>query len=186
MIEPRALLDRLPRPALLAYGAAVAVFVADQITKAWVVGGIFPKACPGFVAHAGHPASYCSIEVLPIFSLSMVWNFGVSFGMLKADNDWMRWALVLFSLAVSAALGWWALKADRTRLALSIGLIMGGALGNAIDRMRFGAVADFLNFEKLFFPWVFNVADAAITVGVILLILDSFLSDRGATVGRDA
>ena len=72
---------------------------------------------------------------------------------------------------------------NRRLLITAIGLIMGGALGNVIDRIRFGGVVDFLDFSGLYFPWVFNVADSAISIGVVLLILDSFISERSAKVG---
>ena len=95
-----------------------------------------------------------------------------------------RWVLTIFSIVVSAGLAWWALKADRRLLVAAIGLVMGGALGNVIDRVRFGYVVDFIDFSGTgIFPWVFNVADSAITVGVVLLILDSLKSDRPAQVG---
>ncbi|MBW8304222.1 MAG: signal peptidase II, partial [Brevundimonas sp.] len=95
-----------------------------------------------------------------------------------------RWMLSGFSVVVAGILGWWALKADRRLLVSAIGLIMGGAIGNVIDRIRFGFVVDFLDFSGTgFFPWVFNVADSAITIGVILLIVDSVLSERAAKVG---
>lgn len=108
----------------------------------------------------------------------MVWNEGVSFGFLQARHDLVRWGLTLFALAVALALAAWARKADRRLLGVSLGLIIGGAVGNAIDRARFGAVADFIDVSALgFFPWVFNVADSAITIGVILMLADSFRRD---------
>ena len=120
------------------------VFVLDQIAKYIVLGPLAfsPPGCRELAMNCGQ------IPMLPFFSLSMVWNQGVSFGMLRAEADLGRWAL---------------------------GLVIGGALGNVIDRVRFGAVADFLDFRGLFFPWVFNVADAAITVGAALLLLDFLL-----------
>jgi len=152
-----------------AYLIAVTTIVLDQISKYWIL-NVFCLPAKGSVLVGGP------------FSLSMVWNRGVSFGLLKAQMDLTRWALVCFSLAVAAFLAFWARKIERPLLALSIGLIMGGAVGNAIDRARFGAVADFLDFKALYFPWIFNVADSAITVGVILLLLDSVLSERRAKV----
>jgi signal peptidase II len=108
----------------------------------------------------------------------MVWNRGVSFGLFQAD-DAGRWILAAFSLAVAIALALWARKADRPVLAAALGLVIGGAIGNLIDRVRFGAVADFIDVSGLgFFPWVFNIADSTITVGVLLLILDSLLPQR--------
>jgi signal peptidase II len=98
----------------------------------------------------------------------------VSFGFLTADRDIARWGLVLFSLIVAALIVYWARRAERPLQALGFGLIAGGAIGNAIDRMRFGAVVDFIDVHSLgFFPWIFNVADSAITIGVIALLLDS-------------
>jgi len=152
-----------------AYLIAVATIVLDQISKYWIL-NVFMLPAKGSVLVGGP------------FSLSMVWNRGVSFGLLRAEVDLARWALVAFSLGVAAFLAFWARKIERPLLALSVGLIMGGAVGNAIDRARFGAVADFLDFKALCFPWIFNVADSAITVGVILLLLDSVLSERRAKV----
>lgn len=154
---------------LYAYLIAVTTIVLDQISKYWIL-NVFHLPAKGSVLVGGP------------FSLSMVWNRGVSFGLLRAEADLARWGLVVFSLAVAAMLAVWARKITRPLLALSIGLIMGGAVGNAVDRARFGAVADFLDFHALYFPWVFNVADSAITVGVVLLLLDSLVSERRAKV----
>jgi signal peptidase II len=103
--------------------------------------------------------------------------------------------LSAFSIVVAGVLGWWALKADRRLLITAIGLIMGGALGNVIDRIRFGYVVDFLDVSgvhvfigsmKINFPWVFNIADSAICIGVVLLILDSVRAEQEAKVGLAA
>ena len=116
-----------------------------------------------------------SVEVLGPLRLTMVWNEGVSFGFLQARHDLARWGLTAFALLVALALAAWARKADRRLLGVSLGLIIGGAVGNAIDRARFGAVVDFVDVSALgFFPWVFNIADSAITIGVILMLLESF------------
>ena len=157
----------MKRTSLIAYGLAVLTIVFDQLSKLWVL-NVFDLPSKGSV-HVGGP-----------FSLTMVWNEGVSFGLLRAEQDLTRWALVVFSLAVAAFLAVWARKIEKPLLAIAVGLVMGGAVGNAIDRARFGAVADFLDFKALYFPWVFNVADSAITVGVILLLLDSLRSEGGA------
>lgn len=154
---------------LSAYLIAAVTIVLDQISKYWVL-NVFNLPAKGSVPVAGP------------FNLSMVWNRGVSFGLLRAEVDLARWGLVIFSLVVAVFLAVWARKIARPLLALAVGLIMGGAVGNAIDRARFGAVADFLDFHQLYFPWVFNVADSAITVGVVLLLLDSVLSERRAKV----
>jgi signal peptidase II len=162
---------KIPRIALAAYGFAILIIVVDQLTKAWVLNGL------------GLRFEGQSVAMLaPVFNITLVHNEGVSFGLFGDGSA--RWMLSLFSVAVAGILGWWALKADRRLLVSSIGLIMGGAIGNVIDRIRFGFVVDFLDFSGTgFFPWVFNVADSAITIGVILLILDSLLSERAAKVG---
>src|SRR5207237_7303771 len=106
------------------------------------------------------------------------WNRGVSFGLLRADVDLTRWALAAFSIIVAAFLAAWVRKATRRLTAVALGLVMGGAIGNVVDRIRFGAVADFIDVSRLWFPWIFNVADAAITVGIALLLLDMLLQEK--------
>jgi signal peptidase II len=146
------------------------VFVVDQIAK-WVVLDLNQFSPPGCLEMRSSPPCRF-IEVSPIFDLQMVWNRGVSFGLLRADQDLSRWALVALSFVISGVFVWWLKGAERRLTAVSLGLVIGGALGNVVDRIRFGAVADFLDFNGLWFPWVFNVADAAITVGAILLAVD--------------
>ena len=146
----------------LAFGLAAAVLAADQAVKAWILYGL-------------NLPLRLSVEVLGPLRLTMVWNEGVSFGFLQARHDLARWGLTAFALLVALALAAWARKADRRLLGVSLGLIIGGAVGNAIDRARFGAVVDFVDVSALgFFPWVFNIADSAITIGVILMLLESF------------
>jgi signal peptidase II len=145
----------------LAFGVAAAAIVADQLSKAWIVHGV--------KLELGQ-----SLPVLPFFSLTGVLNPGVSFGMLRADSTFGRVMLILFALVVVSALAFWARKAERRMTAVALGLVMGGAIGNnLIDRIRLGHVIDFLDFSGLHFPWVFNVADSAISVGVVLLLLDT-------------
>ena len=145
------------------------VFVVDQITK-WIILGpvdLSPVGCLQRVVGA------CRfIELTPFFDLQMVWNRGVSFGLLTANEDLARWGLVALSFVISGVFFWWLRSADRKLTAVALGLVIGGALGNVVDRIRFGAVADFLDFNGLWFPWVFNVADASITVGAIILAVD--------------
>ncbi|MFN3932912.1 MAG: signal peptidase II [Brevundimonas sp.] len=161
---------KIPRIALAAYGFAFLIVVIDQLTKAWVMSSLDLR-------EAGRV-----LVLPPIFNLTWVENRGVSFGLFGDGSA--RWMLSAFSVVVAGVLAWWALKADRRLLISAIGLIMGGAIGNVIDRIRFGFVVDFLDFSGTgVFPWVFNIADSAITVGVVLLILDSVLSERAAKVG---
>ena len=141
-------------------GLAAAVLILDQITKWWIV---FTVMQPPRV-----------IPVTPFFNLVMGWNRGVSFGMLDSDSQAAAWILSLLALAITAALGVWLYRADRLRVAFGIGLVIGGAVGNVIDRVRWGAVADFLDLHWAGYHWpAFNVADSAITVGALVLILDS-------------
>nr|WP_314438341.1 signal peptidase II [uncultured Brevundimonas sp.] len=164
---------KIPRIALAAYGMAVVVVLLDQISKAWIISGLQLQEI-GRVP-----------VIRPILNFSWVENTGVSFGLFSGGEA--RWGLSIFSIIVSIALGWWALKSQRRLLISAIGLVMGGAIGNAIDRVRFGYVVDFIDFSGTgVFPWVFNVADSAITIGVVLLILDTLLAERAAKVGPAA
>jgi signal peptidase II len=155
---------------MLRFGLIIAgvVFVLDQISK-WLILGPARFSPPGCL-EAGFGCRF--IELTPIFDLQMVWNRGVSFGLLRADSDIMRWGLVMLSLVISAIFVSWLRTASNRLTGVALGLVIGGALGNVIDRIRFGAVADFFDFSGLGFVWVFNVADAAITVGAILLAFD--------------
>lgn len=158
----------LSRLALLAYAVAAVVILADQASKAWVLGPL-------------HLQERGSIAVAaPIAYLTYTANPGVSFGIFNNGAAAGRWLLTLFSVAVAVGLAVWARRAARALVALSVGLIMGGALGNAVDRVRLGVVTDFLDFHGLHFPWIFNVADSAISVGVAALLLESVLAPKTA------
>lgn len=151
-----------------AFLIAALVIAADQATKHWILHGLdLPRLL--------------SVQVGGPVYLTMVWNQGVSFGLLQAEHEIIRWVLVAFSLGVAALLANWARAAYRWSMTVGLGLVIGGAIGNAIDRARFGAVVDFVDVSRLMFPWVFNVADAGITVGVIFLLLDSLRRERPAT-----
>lgn len=121
------------------------------------------------------------VDVLPIFQLVVVHNTGAAFSFLADAGGWQRWFLTSVSLIVSVVIAVWMLrlKADEKLLAISLSLILGGAIGNLIDRARDGYVVDFLLFyyEDWYFP-AFNIADSAVTVGAALMILDVLLSSR--------
>jgi signal peptidase II len=155
-------MTRLGRMALI---LAVAVVAADQAVKAWILYGL------------KLPLLVTQHVVGPLW-LTMVWNAGVSFGFLRAEHDLVRWLLAAFSIIVAALLVGWVRKAERGLFALAVGLVIGGAIGNVIDRIRLGAVADFVDVSRLYFPWVFNVADSAISVGIALLLLDMLIQDN--------
>ena len=168
---------RFTRLAWAAYAIAVVVIVADQALKYWVM-DVFDLR-----AHLAQIASETgnyepSVPVLGPFHLSLVRNTGVSFGVLNIGAEWARWVLSIFSIVVAGALAVWARQVEKPLLAVATGLIMGGAIGNVIDRIRLGAVTDFLDFSRMWFPWVFNIADSAISVGAVLLIWDLFMAPR--------
>ncbi len=151
-----------------AYAIALAVLVLDQISKVWILSILrLPEQTP--------------MEVLWPLQIQRIWNRGVSFGLLQAEHGLARWGLVAFSVVVAVLLAGWARNQGRLMAGVGLGLIIGGAVGNAIDRARFGAVVDFIDVQRLgFFPWIFNIADAGIAVGVIVLLLDSLRKDRPA------
>lgn len=165
------------RLALIGAGLAVLVIVLDQASKLWVLHGL------GFM----EGGAGTRIEVLPPGSTSPWCGIGVSFGLFAAESVWMRLVLIGFSLAIAGVIAFWLTHAERLLQATAFGLIIGGALGNVIDRVACRAVADFLDFSGLWFPYVFNVADAAISVGVAGLVLDVILSgsERKARIPSD-
>ncbi|MHB0665551.1 signal peptidase II, partial [Roseomonas mucosa] len=139
-------------------GTAALAFALDQATKWWVL------------AHLMDPPRV--IPVTPFFNLVLAWNRGVSFGLLSADHPATPWLLSSLALAVIAGLVVWTTRDRRPGMAASIGFIVGGALGNVVDRLRHGAVTDFLDFHVAGYHWpAFNLADSAIFVGVALLLL---------------
>ena len=142
-----------------------ATVVLDQLTKFVLIDLL-----------NGHPP----VEVLSFFRLVMVWNEGVSFGMFGGTDELKRWFLTIFAVVVAAGLMIWIRKEQSRISTAAIGMIAGGALGNAMDRALYGAVADFFDFHLNNWSWpAFNIADAAITVGVIILIADTLLRGTG-------
>lgn len=153
---------RQPWLLLAGFLAALLVLAVDQASKAWVIS---PNGLD-------LPATG-RVDLLPVFSLTMVWNHGITFGLLQAGAAG-AWLLAAVAVAVVVALGIWISRAERLLVALALGCIAGGAVGNVLDRLRFGAVVDFLHFHVGGWSWyVFNVADAAIVCSVVALVLDS-------------
>ncbi|HSG95438.1 MAG TPA: signal peptidase II [Afifellaceae bacterium] len=139
--------------------AALSGLVLDQAHKAWMLG-------PFAIGDRGR------VPVTPFLDLVMVWNRGVSYGLFTQDSEAGRWFLVVLGLAGTALFSWWMWRSQRLLPALSLGLIAGGALANVIDRIIFGAVADFFLFHAGTFEWyVFNLADVWIVAGVIGMAL---------------
>jgi signal peptidase II len=151
-------------PARLGQALAIAVIALDQLTKWWMLAVVMvpPRL----------------IDITPFFNLVMVMNPGASFGLFAEAPGWMPWVLTGFALVISLVLLIWLRRTDNRLLAAALGLVLGGALGNVVDRVRFGAVVDFLDFHAAGVHWpAFNVADGAITIGVGLLILDALKSN---------
>lgn len=153
---------------LLKFGFAAAVLVAavDQLTKWWILSAVMqpPRVIP----------------IAPFFNLVLGWNRGVSFGILNTDSAVAPWLLALVAGAIVAVLSVWLAKAETRFVAGALGCVIGGAVGNVIDRLRYGAVADFLDFHAFGYHWpAFNVADSAITLGAVALILDSLFRRPG-------
>ncbi len=117
------------------------------------------------------------VTVTPFFNLVLVWNRGVSFGMFSQAGASGPWILSGLALAVVFGLLYWLRQAETRLIVVGLALVIGGALGNVIDRIRFGAVVDFLDFHIADYHWpAFNTADSAIFVGAGLLLLDGLLS----------
>jgi signal peptidase II len=149
----------------LALSIAAIVFAFDQLTK-YIVTETLQLQRRG------------SMELLSFFDLRWVENRGVSMGFLTASSDFARWALVLFTAAIAGGVVYWIWNEKRRDDAAALALVLGGAVGNILDRMRFGYVVDFADLH--FGAWrpflIFNVADAAITIGVLLLLVRALLT----------
>jgi len=155
------------------------VIVLDQLSKKWAT-GLFNL-----------PFNICETDpkvglkgyfqdFSPIVDWAMTCNLGVSFGMFSGDSPVKRWALTIFAATMVVLMLYVLAKTTEKWTRLGLGLIIGGAIGNGIDRVLHGAVTDFISVGELlpFFPWVFNIADSAITIGVIGLLAASFLAPK--------
>lgn len=157
-----------------AYVAALAIFIVDQLTK-WIVS--VPLALE----------ARAQIEILPIFNLTWVENNGISLGLLNATTPTGRWMLVAMTAAIAIGVAWWIMREEKRGDQLALSLVLGGALGNIVDRVRHGYVVDFADLHfGAFRPFlVFNVADAAISIGVVILLLRAFLVRDKAPEGTN-
>ena len=149
---------------LLGLAVALAVFAVDQLSKWFIMGPMELR-------------ERMLVTILPFFDLRWVENYGVSMGLLTADSPVGRWMLVGMTLLISIGVTAWLWREKARIDAIALGMVLGGALGNILDRVRFGHVVDFLDLH--FGNWhpflVFNVADAAITIGVLLLVVRALL-----------
>jgi signal peptidase II len=146
---------------------SAAIVVADQLSKWWIVSRF---------------DLYERLQILPVFALTRMHNTGAAFSFLASAGGWQRWFFVAIALAVTTLVAVWLRRMPRAGhgwLAASLALIVGGAIGNVIDRLFRGHVVDFLSFhwDRWHFP-AFNLADSAITVGAVILLVESFFDGR--------
>ncbi len=146
---------------------SLATIAADQLSKAWIVNRF---------------ELYERLQLLPVFGLTRMHNTGAAFSFLATAGGWQRWFFIVIAIAVAALVCIWLRRMPRRGqgwLAASLALIVGGALGNVIDRVFRGHVVDFLSvhWDRWFFP-AFNIADSAITVGAAILLFESFYEGR--------
>ncbi|XAO71236.1 MAG: signal peptidase II [Acetobacteraceae bacterium] len=152
-------------------GGAVAgliILLADQASKYWIL-------------YIYHLPEKISVPILSWFNLTMVWNRAVTFGMFGGLGKWAPWIFSSLALLTAAVLIYVMMTIPRRLVAIAAGMIAGGAIGNVMDRLRLGAVVDFIHLHAGGWNWfVFNIADMAIDVGVALWILDRLILDRQA------
>ena len=148
------------------FGIAVVIIVIDQITK-WV-------ASSTLTMHEQNP-------VMPSFNFTLMHNYGAAFSFLSDAGGWQRWFFTIIAVVISVVLVVWItrLKAGEKWLGVALGLVLGGAVGNLIDRVAYGYVVDFIQwyYDRFYWP-AFNIADAAISVGAVILLLSSFFGDE--------
>ena len=164
--------DTLRSPLRAGIVTAIVTLILDQASKLWLL-DVFD------IAHRG------TVRVTPFFDLVLAWNIGISFGWFQNDSPAAQIALMAVKAAAVIALAIWMARARTMMATIALGMIIGGAIGNAIDRIAYGAVVDFALFhvqigEKTFNWYVFNLADVAIVAGVIGLLYDSFVTPDAA------
>jgi signal peptidase II len=148
----------------------LAVIGLDQLVKLWIVAHLPPHGTE---------------RILPVLDVTLTYNRGAAFSFLADASGWQKWLFAGLAVAVAVGIVLWLRRINgRTQRTLCLGLtlILGGALGNLIDRVRIGHVVDFIlaHWHAVYFPWAFNVADSAITVGAALLLIDAWLEGRSS------
>jgi signal peptidase II len=158
----------------LGFAIAAVIFALDQLTK-WIVTG------PLGINQLGD-----QLVLLPIFNFTYTENQGISLGLLNATNPVGRWMLVAVTSAIAIGVAIWIGREKNRIDQVALGMVLGGALGNILDRVRFGYVVDFADLHfGTFRPFlVFNVGDAAISIGVVILLLRAFLTPKERTKGE--
>jgi len=167
---------------------AIFIIIADQLSKWAVMEQVLrplypldaePRGLVDWIINAPERLPYIGMDILPFFNFVVVWNQGVSFGMLSNDADYGPYLLIALSIAITIGFLIWMFRTQNLVHHLGIALVIGGAIGNVIDRFRFGAVFDFLDFHVFGFHWpAFNIADSCIVVGVFILMIYAFLFEN--------
>jgi signal peptidase II len=158
----------------LGFAVALAVFLLEQVTK-WIVLGPMRLR------------EVLTVELLPFFRFNYTENHGISLGLFQATSDTMRWVLVVGTSLIAVGVAYWIAREKNRIDQVALGMVLGGALGNILDRMRHGYVVDFadLHFGDFRPFFIFNVADAAISIGVVILLLRAFLTRKEGREGSD-
>lgn len=147
---------------------ALVVVIVDQFVKYWVTG-------PMGIDYPG-----AELNLLPVFTLRFVQNFGVSLGLLQAGSEFARWALVAMTAIIATGVAVWIRRETQKPELIGLGLVLGGALGNIVDRVRFGYVVDYADLHVFGYSLflVFNIADAAISIGVVILLVRALFTPK--------
>ena len=164
-------------------------FVTDQFSK-WVMTEIIirpslygdigvSRTLWEWLADAPARLPFTSIEILPFFNIVMVWNQGISFGLFNGGQNYGVFLLIVLALIIIAIFSVWLFRCSSRLQLLGIAMVIGGALGNIMDRVRFGAVVDFMDVHMMDYHWPsFNISDSCISIGVFLLIIYAFFFEN--------
>ena len=175
-----------PARLVFSVGMILLVILCDQITK-WMVTELIVRPANGgqsidlvtWITTLPSKVSYAQFEVLPFYNTVMVWNYGVSFGLFNNHSTENALLLVAISLVITLILLIWMFGATNKYVSLGLALAIGGAFGNIIDRVRFGAVIDYIDIHAYGYHWpAFNVADSAIVVGIGIVIIQSLFFEK--------
>ena len=167
---------------MIGFSLIIDFIIIDQISKWLILENIFKPKMGGepldlldWLSSSARLPNI-SIEVLPFFNLTMVWNHGISFGLFQSGNPW---PLIIIALIISTIFSIWLIRSKSWVEVISLSMVIGGALGNVIDRLHFGAVADFFDFYigNWHYP-AFNLADSFITIGIVILVMNSLFFER--------
>jgi signal peptidase II len=151
--------------------AMLAILISDQWSKMLIL--------QWFNEHSG------KITLTPFLNFVLAWNRGISFSLFQANSIYGMWALIAIAVLISIILIWWIIKAETTFAAVCFAVILGGALGNVLDRLQYGAVIDFIDFHIFGYHWyTFNIADSGIVVGAALLLIQHLFFDPNHSTSK--